>query len=122
MVDFYDEMAALATELLGTEEFGEPLNIQRVTGETRDPITGVVTPGTDESYTPLGVILDYEQDEFDGERIQRGDRKLIIDNSTQPRLTDKPVIDGSEWNVISWTKTQPRESSVVAMYTIQVRN
>ncbi len=122
MADFYDEMAALATELLGPDEFGEELTIKRETGEVVDEISGVVTtPATDATYNPLGVILDYKQGMIDNERILVGDRYLIIDNSTEPLMSDRPVVAGEEWSIIRWVKLGPRESSVTAAYLVQVR-
>jgi len=50
---FYAKMAATALKLL--KKFGKPVTLKRVTGSSVDPITGVVTAGTDASVITTGV-------------------------------------------------------------------
>lgn len=110
-MSFYDEMAATATELL--TEFGAPVTLTRVTGGRIDPITGVVTPGTDDTQTTIGMLKKFPDNLIDGTRIQSGDRTLILDASVEPLMTDRPVIGGQEWTPVSIETVNPAGTPLV---------
>jgi hypothetical protein len=114
---FYDDMAATATELLA--EFGAPIAITRETGGSRDPVTGVETPGTVETFTPSGVLKPYPARLIDGTLIQAGDRELIIDASMTPLMTDRPLVSGREWAIVRITTVNPAGTPIV--HRLQLR-
>lgn len=115
---------ALYTELSGTAaaliaEFGAPIPIERRTPADVDPVTGVTHPGFDQSYAPAGIVRDIPSSLIDGTTVQQGDRMLIIDASTEPRLTDRPLIDGERWSVVRIDASKP--AGVAIVYRLQVR-
>lgn len=88
MSAFYDEMAAVARDLL--REFGAPITFTRTTGEVKNPVTGAITTtGTTTSHSPMGVIVPIKSNLVDGTRIKAGDKLLITDDSFAPLMTDK---------------------------------
>lgn len=114
---FYDDMAATATELL--TEFGAPVTLARTTGESTHPVTGVVTPGTDDTKTTIGILKKYPDNFIDGTRILSGDRMLILDASVQPLMTDRPVIGEQQWTPVSIETINPAGTPLT--YSVQVR-
>lgn len=114
---FYNDMSTVARELL--EEFGATWSITRTTGEDIDDVTGAVTPGTDTVYYPKGVLTNYNNNQIGQGLIQAGDRLLILDDTVEPLLDDKPTIGGQAWNVISVEISEP--AGVPLIYKVQVR-
>ena len=115
---FYGEMADMATELF--TEFGAQFTITRTTGESTDPVTFVVTPGSDTTYTPYGIIKPYPLDKIDGTLIKAEDRMLILDDTIEPLLTDVVTTDSESWNIVSITTIKPDDATSVVHF-VQVR-
>ena len=114
---FYAEMATDALELL--EEFGGDIALTRESDGSINPITGVVTSGTDASVTTTGLLVSFADKMIDGTRILDGDRKLVISSEHEPLPSDKPVIGGEEWSIV---KINPIKSvDVAVVYFVQVR-
>ena len=116
-MSFYGDAADVVVEML--TEFGRSVTLKRSTGNSIDPITGVVTPGVDASVTTTGVKRLYPSDVIDGKRILATDEELVVTNEQTPVPTDKPVIDGEEWAIVRITKMDP--AGTVIAYKIQVR-
>jgi hypothetical protein len=116
MADFYAGMATMAEALLNKR--GQTIEITR-SGDIIDPVTGDVTSGADTVYKPKGVLLNYKDADIDGTRIVKGDRLLILDATTEPKTSDKPVIDGAEWTVVAIESINPAGTPVA--YKVQVR-
>lgn len=118
MADFdYAKMAATARRLL--TRFGNPVTISRTTGGTTDPVTGVTTPGTTETFMPQGVLLKYPDQLIDGTRILQSDRRLILDDTVEPTASDKPVVQGQQWTIVDFMTVSPAGTPIV--YEVQVR-
>lgn len=116
-MSFYSDMADVTVELL--TEFGRSVTLKRSTGNSIDPITGVVTPGVDASVITTGVLKPYPSRMIDGVRILSTDRELTITNEQTPAPTDKPTMDGEEWAIVGITEMNP--AGTVIAYKIQVR-
>jgi len=113
----YTGIAATALKLL--ENFGGPITLSRTTGDSIDPITGVVIAGTDSSVATTGLLKVYPDKMIDGTRILSGDRELILSNEQEVTTTDKPIIDGEEWSIEEIKTLKPFD--VVIIYFCRVR-
>lgn len=107
----YAKMAATARNLL--DRFGATVQVVRVTGASTDPVTGMTTPGTTETFEPKGVLLKFPDRLIDGTRIKQSDRRLILDDTFEPTLSDKPVIEGQEWSLIEDMTVSPAGVPIV---------
>jgi len=116
-MSFYDDMAAVALELL--DEFGQAVTLPRTTGGSVDPITGIVTPGTDASVVTTGLLKPYPDAMIDGARILSSDRELVLSDEQVVNPTDKPLIDGEEWSIVNIKTINP--AGTVVCYFVQVR-
>lgn len=108
---YYAKMADTAARLL--DRFGSAITINRTIGESIHPVTGVVTPGSVTTFTPNGVLTKFPDELIDGTRILRSDRKLILDDTVAPLVTDKPVIQGEEWSVQEVMTVEPAGTPIV---------
>lgn len=113
----YDKIAATALKLL--TKFGQPITFARETGGSVDPITGVVTPGTDASVTTTGLLKTYPDNMIDGTRILKSDRELILSNEQVVQPSDKPVINSQDWAIVDIKTLNP--AGTVVIYKVQVR-
>lgn len=116
---FYDDMAATALSLLA--EFGTPIVLQRDSGETFDPVTDVVTPGSTANLTVSGVFSKTTQsvkDSFGG-NVQSGDRVLIIDATQTPQTSDRVVVGGYPWKIVEIQPVSP--AGIALIYRVLVR-
>jgi adhesin HecA-like repeat protein len=114
---FYNRMAATASRLLN--RFGGVVSVVRNTGGSVNPVTGTIVAGTNTTLTAKGLINDYADNLIDGTRILASDRLLIIDNTFEPLLTDKPTVGGQNWTIVSIKQVKPYAVGVV--YFLQVR-
>jgi hypothetical protein len=116
-MSFYAKMATVAKDLL--EDFGQAVTITRVTGSTRDPVTGATTAGTSTDYTPNGVLKAYKSNLIDGSRILTTDRELTLDDTIEPLITDTITVGGESWTPISVGSNNPAGTPLI--YAVQVR-
>ena len=116
---FYNKMADVATKLLGVAKFGQEWTITRTTGEVIDDVTGAITPGTTATFTPVGVLTEYSNYEKNDTRIEAGDRKLILDDTVEPLLTDKLTLGSELWTIVDVQIKEP--AGVPLVYMVQVR-
>jgi hypothetical protein len=114
---FYNRLAATASRLLA--KFGATVSVVRNTGGSVHPVTGVVTPGTNQTLTANGLINKFADDLIDGTRILASDRVLIMDNSFEPLQTDRPTIGGQSWTIVAIDTIKPAAVGVV--YMLHVR-
>ena len=118
MSAFYTEMAEVAVELIN--EFGAPVKLNRVTGETYDPVTGETVPGADDSKNTTGLLTSFPTDLIDGTRILATDKRLIIDGSVEPIMSDVPEMLGEKLGtIVHIDKKSP--AGVPLVYFLQVR-
>lgn len=114
MSAFYDDMAQIAIDLLN--EFGAPITFTRVTGELKNPVTGVITTaGTTTTHSPNGVIVPIKASLIDGTRIKAGDKVCIIDGSFEPLMSDK--IAG--WSIQEIESKKPTDKLLVSFVRVR---
>jgi hypothetical protein len=114
---FYIRLAATASRLL--QRFGGVVSVVRNTGGSINPVTGTIVAGTNTTLSAKGLINNFADNLIDGTRILSSDRLLIIDNSFEPLITDKPSISGQNWTIVSIEQVKPYAVGVV--YFLQVR-
>lgn len=114
---FYDDMAAVANSLIS--EFGATITLQRKTDGTFDKTTGVEAGGSTALVTLKGIVSQYKSDLIDGQRIQSGDRMLILDNTQIPVLADKVLVGSEYWSIVDIVAKNPAGTPLV--YFVQAR-
>lgn len=116
-MSFYNNMAAVALNLLKSK--GQLLTISRETQSAFDPILGNATVSAS-SFTGYGAAFDYNRNEIDGEAIQRGDIRLLLNaTATAPLIDDKITIDSIIYRVMSVKVISP--AGTVVVYELQLR-
>lgn len=119
MSEIYAEAAAEALALL--EEFGATITIERTTAQVIDPVTFAETsPGTSGDYTCNAVLRPFPSSLIDGTQIQTGDRELIMDATTEPKMADVPVVSGRNWSIQNIVAINPAGTPII--YRVQVRS
>jgi hypothetical protein len=120
---FYNRMAATASKLLA--KFGATVTVSRTTGGSTNPVTGAATPGSTATLTAKGLLTEFS-DQMKGANlvgqgttIQQGDRLLILDNSFEPLMTDRPVVGSQQWNILNIESKKP--ANVPLVYLVHVR-
>lgn len=118
MSAFYTEMAEVAVELI--EEFGAPVKLNRVMSEEYDPVTGETVAGSDDSKNTMGLLVSFPTELIDGTRILATDKRLIIDGSVEPLMSDIPEMFGEKLGtIVHIDKKSPAGFPLV--YFLQVR-
>ncbi|MGO4326738.1 hypothetical protein AB4Z48_18080 [Cupriavidus sp. 2TAF22] len=119
----YDEMAAMADELL--REFGKALVLRRVTAGTYDPGSSSAQPATAD-YPATGALFDYAllaagQTFLADTVIQVGDKQCLMSPAAVPLpVTGDLVIDGADtWQVQNVKAVNPAGTPV--LYELHVR-
>lgn len=82
------------------------------------PSAGVAFPARTEHIT-TGIIVDYKDKELDGDRIRRGDRKVLLEQSKlspTPNLGDQIEVEDLIYNIL-----QIEQDPIGATWTFQVR-
>ncbi len=120
---FYDEMAALALEMIA--EFGQPVTIRATTVGEYDPETGSASPDTVIDQTAQGILLDFSGQEFQNNSlIKQGDKKLKIAAqglAWAPDLLNKVVVQGRTWSIVPPLK-EINPAGTPILYELQVRS
>lgn len=117
-MSFYSQLAATAARLLADK--GQAVTFSRTTGATYSPVTGAHTGGTPTSFTGNGAAFDYNKSEIDGETVQAGDIRLMLEaTSAAPQIDDTATVDGVEYRVMSVFESSP--GGVVTHYEVQLR-
>ncbi len=120
---FYDEMAALALEMI--TEFGQPVTIRATTVGEYDPDTGTVPPDTVTDQTAQGILIDFTGQEFQtNSLIRQGDKKLKIAAqglAWAPGLLNKVIAQGRTWSIVPPLK-EINPAGTPILYELQVRS
>lgn len=118
---FYDEMAAVAHELLADPDYGGPITLTRVTPGGYDADTGTTTGDVTTTWAGTGAKFDYVQDEIDGTRVRAGDQRVYLSTVgiVNPQTGDTLTIDGVVLNVVASRPLKPAQTAV--LYDVQVR-
>lgn len=77
---------------------------QRKSSGSYDPVSGSVTSVVEESSEVRVVFHDYRDREVDGNIVQPGDRKVILERnqvSQRPQLVDELVVGAETWKIIN---------------------
>lgn len=119
---FYDEMAAMALDLI--TQFGQPATLRDTVKGAYNPGTGITTPDTVSERTAQGILADYTGQEFQANSLlKQGDKKLKIAASglaTPPSLLSKVVIQGKTWSIVPPLK-EINPAGTPLLYELQVR-
>ena len=75
--------------------------------------------GTETTYSPKGIVLEYDDALYNGSRIVQGDRRLVLDDTVAPLMTDELTIAGELWKIIAIEDKTP--AGVPLVYSLQVR-
>ncbi|TWC11440.1 hypothetical protein FBY06_14429 [Pseudomonas sp. SJZ085] len=120
---FYDEMAAMALEMI--TEFGQPVTISRTEPGEYDPDQGTEVPGATIEQIAQGILLDFTGQEFQSNSlIRQGDKKLKIAAQGMawvPGLLDKVVAQGCTWSIVPPMK-EVNPAGTTILYELQVRS
>lgn len=114
---FYSRMAKTAGRLI--DRFGMPITVTRTVGGSINPITGVVTPGQTQTFTPMGVFQRVPEDLVDGSRILASDRLLLLDDTVAVQMTDRISVGAQQWPIEEITIVQP--AAIPVVYVVRVR-
>ena len=114
----YAAMQNTASGLIA--KFGADAVITRTSGATFDPATGGYTGGATTTLTGKAVRMRFTKNEIDGELVQRGDFRLLVDAASgEPLIGDTATFDGVAYRVMDVITTAPANTSV--MYDVQCR-
>ncbi|WP_267398987.1 hypothetical protein [Pseudomonas sp. GM_Psu_2] len=121
MSQFYDEMAAMALDLIS--QYGQPVQLREEKPGAYNPATGKTDPPSVKTQTAQAVMSDYKPAEFENSTLlQRGDKRLKVAAKGMPwvpSLATKVSANGETWAVIAITETNPAGTPLV--YELQVR-
>jgi len=122
MSAFYDEMAALAAEMIG--EYGQVLTMKRVTADSYDPITGSTVVGSTETQSITAVVLPASKgtvEAFDNKLVGG---TLIESNIRALKIAAAGLLwppgpgcvieyDGQDWQMLGATPASPAGTPLV---------
>jgi len=115
----YSKSQATATKLL--TKFGQTVTRRTYTAGAYDPATGTSAQTTADT-SRIGVLLDYSnkgEQYVSGNLVQAGDKKLYLDGAGDAALTDRYIVDGVEYSVLSVMELKPSATSV--MFELHLR-
>jgi hypothetical protein len=112
----YSSVAATASRLVAN--FGKEVIFKREPGKEIDPVTGVTTSGTPQTYRPKGIFQRIRQDLIDGTRIKAGDKVIVVADFT-PELSDKVEISGNQWSIMEIIRAEPGDTVIVSFVRIR---
>jgi len=117
-VSFYGNLAAVATRLLDT--YGQTVTFSRQTGGTFDPVLGAYSGQSATAYSGSGAAFDYNKSEIDGEIVQRGDIRLMLEAvDTRPIIGDTCTVNGAAYRVMTVMESSP--AGTTTHYELQLR-
>lgn len=118
MADFYANLKSTASKLLQSK--GQQVTFTRSVEASFDPATGIKTEDTDITFAGYGAAFDYNKTEIDGEIVQAGDIRFLMEaTDTAPALGDTTTIDSIIYRVMNVEVTSPAGTAVI--YTVQLR-
>jgi len=116
---FYDRMKAVAENLI--YKFGQNVVLERTTAQTINPVTGEVTGGGVEILNTRGILQNYDAKDIDGTLILATDKKLLIDGSVAPLITDNPKVGNKYLGAIVSIKEVAPDVETSLVFVLQVR-
>ncbi len=88
------DLSAVVSNLFGNLGNAEYVKIRRTIGETFDPIEGTNTGGTVEVISVKGIVTRIDNDLLSDTRVKSTDKLILLDNGTEPLMTDLIEFDG----------------------------
>jgi hypothetical protein len=116
----YLELRNIAAELL--TEFGQSVTLKRIAAGSYDPATSLVTGDTSTSEVLKGALFDFgaKETHMGTTLVQAGDKRLLLQvGSSKPLLSDRVVINGTEYAILGVEETNPAGTAVV--YALHLR-
>ena len=126
----YTNFRAVAERLI--TENGRALTLVRKDqGNPADPLKPwrASTGAADVSFAITGVFVDFEQEDFDGTLVRRGDKRVLaaaseVETAAAPDFDEVEDFDyvldaGDRWDVVKVDVVQPGTARI--LYDIQVR-
>jgi hypothetical protein len=110
---FYDEMAAMATELLAPEAdggFGKTTAFIRTTAITSQPAAGTVTQGVPVDTAINAVQVDHDEKYTPGALIENGDLFWVLDG--RANIEDELYVNSQLYNVVEVWPIVPGDTFV----------
>ena len=115
----YTSLASTASQLLTS--FGADAVISRTSGASFNAATGTYSGGSASSFTSKAVRFDYQAREIDGELIQRGDVRLVVETANgEPLIDDNCLFDSISYRVMAVETLSP--SGTDLYYELQLRH
>lgn len=97
----YQKLASTYTKLVHRYDQRNPKMRMSVIGNgSLNGLTGEYNTNTERKYYINGVVIEWRDNQIDGQLIRRGDRKIIADNKVEPTLGDFIVIDGLQYTIV----------------------
>ena len=116
----YVRAAATSKRLLESFGMSRPITIRKTTVGAYDPTTGNAGSVTTNTIKH-GVVLSFGS----GQTLERGnailanDSRLLLEPSAVFKVTDKIIIDGVQWGIISFADTNP--AGIQVLYDLHIR-
>lgn len=116
-MSFYSNLQSIATRLLTDK--GQSLTFTRVVHNAYTPGSALGTASTT-TFSGYGVAFNYSDERVDGTLIQRGDVRLLLQNTTtEPAEGDEVSLDSVDYRVIRVIKQKPAGTNLY--YECQLR-
>ena len=83
-------------------DIGKALTLRKVSEGAYDPATGAAT-NTDTDTSVKGMVLNYKDGQFDGDVVQRGDRKIVLraSDSVTPEVQDLVIAGSDQYRIVN---------------------
>jgi len=116
-MSFYSNLKSVASRIL--KDKGQNVTFTQETETGFNPATGVKTKTTS-TFTGYGAAFDYKRMEIDGELVQKGDIRFLMEATTViPVPGNTTVIDSIAYRVMAVKITSPAGTAVI--YEVQLR-
>lgn len=117
-MSFYSNLAAVATRLLTDK--GQVAAFSRETGGSFNPTTGSYSGQTTTAFSGQAAAFDYNKSEIDGDLVQLGDVRLILEPiATAPAPGDTVTVDSVVYRVMDVMASSP--AGTITHYEVQLR-
>jgi len=116
-MSFASDMRGTALSML--TQFGQSVSVTRDVVASFTPATGVVTEGTDTTYTGMGYPSAYKTSQIDGTLIRQDDTLLLFYSTTEPLVNDIFTVGTKVFTAISIQTVTAQGSNI--MYKVQLR-
>lgn len=101
------DLSAVATALLTNLASDTNVKIKRTTGAVFDPVAGTQTGGVTTVTNLVAAVTKVDKNLIDGERIQYGDKEVLMDNQFEPLMSDTVIIPDDQGNELEYKIVSP---------------